>query len=59
MTTSMTIQQAAAATGLSVHTLRYYERNLWAVERVASAETSLRTVSSNITNLLNYANFLE
>jgi len=55
----MTIQQAAAATGLSVHTLRYYERNLWAVERVASAETSLRTVSSNITNLLNYANFLE
>ncbi|MBI3283587.1 MAG: MerR family transcriptional regulator [Burkholderiales bacterium] len=26
MTTSMTIQQAAAATGLSVHTLRYYER---------------------------------
>lgn len=26
MTTSLTIQQAAAATGLSVHTLRYYER---------------------------------
>lgn len=26
MTTSMTIAQAAAATGLSVHTLRYYER---------------------------------
>lgn len=26
MTTPMTIQQAAAATGLSVHTLRYYER---------------------------------
>ncbi|MDY7578917.1 MerR family transcriptional regulator [Herbaspirillum sp. RTI4] len=26
MTTSLTIQQAAAATGLTVHTLRYYER---------------------------------
>ena len=26
MTTSLSIQQAAAATGLSVHTLRYYER---------------------------------
>ncbi|MCW5298080.1 MerR family transcriptional regulator [Herbaspirillum lusitanum] len=26
MTTSLTIQQAAAKTGLSVHTLRYYER---------------------------------
>lgn len=26
MTTSMTIAQAATATGLSVHTLRYYER---------------------------------
>lgn len=26
MTTSLTIQQAAAQTGLSVHTLRYYER---------------------------------
>lgn len=26
MTTSMTIAEAAAATGLSVHTLRYYER---------------------------------
>jgi len=26
MTTALTIQQAAAATGLSVHTLRYYER---------------------------------
>ncbi|KAF1046247.1 MAG: HTH-type transcriptional regulator AdhR [Herbaspirillum frisingense] len=26
MTTSMTIAQVAAATGLSVHTLRYYER---------------------------------
>ena len=26
MTTSLTIQQAAAASGLSVHTLRYYER---------------------------------
>ncbi|NDI87262.1 MerR family transcriptional regulator [Undibacterium crateris] len=26
MTTTLTIQQAAAATGLSVHTLRYYER---------------------------------
>lgn len=26
MTTLLTIQQAAAATGLSVHTLRYYER---------------------------------
>ncbi|MQQ99541.1 MerR family transcriptional regulator [Glaciimonas soli] len=26
MTTTLTIQQAAAATGLSIHTLRYYER---------------------------------
>lgn len=26
MTTSLTIQQTAAATGLTVHTLRYYER---------------------------------
>ena len=26
MTTSLTIAQAAEATGLSVHTLRYYER---------------------------------
>lgn len=26
MTTSLSIQQAAVATGLSVHTLRYYER---------------------------------
>ena len=26
MTTSLTIQQAATATGLTVHTLRYYER---------------------------------
>ncbi|MFX6218411.1 MerR family DNA-binding transcriptional regulator, partial [Acinetobacter baumannii] len=26
MTTSLTIAQAADATGLSVHTLRYYER---------------------------------
>lgn len=26
MTTSLTIQKAAAATGLTVHTLRYYER---------------------------------
>lgn len=26
MTTSLTIQQAAAVTGLTVHTLRYYER---------------------------------
>lgn len=26
MTTSLTIQQAAAATGLTAHTLRYYER---------------------------------
>lgn len=27
METELTIQQAAAKTGLSVHTLRYYERN--------------------------------
>ncbi len=26
MTTTLTIQQAAATTGLSIHTLRYYER---------------------------------
>ena len=27
METELTIQQVAARTGLSVHTLRYYERN--------------------------------
>jgi integrase len=35
------------------------EANLWAVERATSRETTLRTVGSNIGNLLNYANFLE
>ncbi|KWE65850.1 integrase [Burkholderia ubonensis] len=39
--------------------LPWREANLWAVERASSRDTSLRTVNSNLSNLLNYANFLE
>ena len=35
------------------------EANLWAMERATDRVTRLRTVKSNLTNLLNYANFLE
>jgi predicted site-specific integrase-resolvase len=36
----LTIQQVASATGLSVHTLRYYERNglIEPIERAANKE---------------------
>lgn len=35
------------------------EANLWAMERVTNGEAILKTVSSNINGLLNYAKFLE
>lgn len=35
------------------------EANLWAVERVTTGDTSLKTVASNMNGLLNYAKFLE
>ena len=37
----------------------WQEANLWAVERATSSRASLKTVSSNMNGLLNYANFLE
>lgn len=35
------------------------EANLWAMERVTNGEAILKTVSSNLNGLLNYAKFLE
>lgn len=35
------------------------EANLWAFERAMSGEASLKTISSNMNGLLNYAKFLE
>lgn len=35
------------------------EANLWAVERVTTGEATLKTVTSNMNGLLNYAKFLE
>lgn len=39
--------------------LPWREANLWAMERVTNGEAILRTVSSNLNGLLNYAKFLE
>ncbi|MDU5425631.1 MAG: site-specific integrase [Clostridiales bacterium] len=35
------------------------EANMWAVERTTTGEASLKTITSNMNGLLNYANFLE
>lgn len=35
------------------------EANLWAMERITNGEATLKTVSSNVNGLLNYAKFLE
>lgn len=35
------------------------EANLWAMERATTGETSLKTITSNMNGLLNYAKFLE
>lgn len=45
METELTIQQVATLTGLSVHTLRYYERNglLEPVDRAANGHRRYRT----------------
>nr|WP_180205523.1 site-specific integrase [Pseudomonas sp. SbOxS1]NYU05636.1 site-specific integrase [Pseudomonas sp. SbOxS1] len=39
--------------------LPWREANLWGMERVTNGEALLKTVSSNVNGLLNYANFLE
>lgn len=39
--------------------LPWREANLWAMERVTNGEALLKTVSSNLNGLLNYAKFLE
>lgn len=39
--------------------LPWREANLWAMERVTNGEAILKTVSSNVNGLLNYAKFLE
>ena len=42
-----------------VNGLPWREANLWAMERVTNGEAILKTVSSNVNGLLNYAKFLE
>lgn len=53
--TSLTIQQAAHATGLTVHTLRYYERIglLLPVDRAANGHRRYSPAQINLINLLN------